>query len=142
MADIANFNSEEYSWSEVEVFLAGAPVTSKLRGVSYKIESDDAEVFAGGDEAIAIKSGNITKSGTLKLLGGGVDALHAAVVAAGGRFIPDLKVDLVISYLPAIGRPIVQNTLIGVKFSSMPKGWNQGDKFMDCELPFKFLRYK
>jgi hypothetical protein len=141
-ADLQNFDSDEYSWSQGEASIAGAPITTKMRGLSFVIESDDEELFAGGDEAIDIQSGNVKKSGSVTILGAGLDALQAAAVAKGGRFITDIRCDIVWTILPGIGRPLITYVLVGVKFNKMPKGWKQGDKFMDCELPFKFLRLR
>lgn len=133
------FDSEECAWSDMVVQIGGAPIT-KIRGIQYGVDSDDEELFAAGDEAISIQSGNIKKEGSMKILKGALDDLQAAAILAGGRFVTDIKFDVVITYLPAIGRDPVIDVLAGVKINKMPRGWNQGDKFMDCELPFKFLR--
>jgi hypothetical protein len=134
------FDSEEAVWAEMEVMISGALAQTKIRGINYAIESEDKELFAGGDEAVSIQSGNISKSGTLKLLKGAIDDWNVAARAAGGRWLTDLKVDIVVTYLPAIGRDVQIDTLVGVKVGKMPKGWEQGATNMDCELPFKFLR--
>lgn len=139
--ELINFDAEEYPWSQNEVLWSGAPLTDKLRGISIKIESDDEELFCGGDEAVSIQSGNIKKSGSVTVTAAALDAMHNAVVAAGGRFITDVKWDLVNTVLPAPGRPLVVRSVIGAKFNSMAYTLKQGDKFIDCELPFKFLRY-
>ena len=132
------FDSQEPAWSEMVVMLAGANVT-KIEALSYTIESDDEELFGAGDEALSIQSGNIKKSGSMTLLKGALDDMQTAALAAGGRFITDVPFTAVVTYLPSDDRVVKTDTLVGIKINKMPKGWNQGDKFMKCECPFKFL---
>jgi hypothetical protein len=129
---------QECSWKEFSLAVSGAGVY-RIRGISYDIDSEDEELFAQGDEAISIQSGNISKSGKIKVLKSVVDALQLASKAAGGRYVTDLTVTLTAVYQPSIGRPMMTDTLGGCKLGKMPKGWEQGAKFMEMEIPFKFL---
>ena len=133
------FNTEELQWKEIVFMLGGANV-GKARGFSYSVETDDEALYAAGDEPISIQSGNRKYEGNIKVLKGVVDDLNAAAVAAGGRDITDVKFDVVMTYLPNIGRAMMIDTLVGVKINKLTKAMEQNAKQMDVELPFKFLR--
>ena len=135
------FSNDEQVWADMEVAIAGA-VIGKIRGINYSIESEDEELFVAGDEAISIQSGNIKKSGSIKVLKEALDNMHAAAVLKGGRSVLDLRFDIVISYMPVIGGTLTIDTLGRCKINKMPKGWEQGATHMEHELTFKFLDYK
>jgi hypothetical protein len=132
------FDYQECEWKEFELWYNGALI-GRLLGFNYYIESEDKEMFGQGDEAFGISSGNISKSGSLKVYKSVLDAMQVAVKAAGGRWVTDGIATLIATYLPAQGRALMTDTLGNVKISKMPKGWEQGAGHMEMELPFKFL---
>ena len=140
MSVLKFFNNDEQSWADMEVVIGGA-VLGKIRGINYSIESNDEELFAGGDEAISIQSGNITKNGSIKILKEALDNMHVAALAAKGRSVLDLRFDIVVTYYPVLGGALTIDTLGGCKINKMPKGWEQGATHMEHDLPFKFLTY-
>jgi hypothetical protein len=141
MAAVEFFDYEEAMWKEFAVNIGGANC-AKIEGAKYGVESDDKPLHAGGDEPISIQSGNRTYTGTIKVLKGALDDMNIAARAAGARDVTDIKMDVVVTYLPAIGRPIQTDVWVGFKISKMEKGWDQGAKEMIIELPGNFLRLK
>jgi hypothetical protein len=138
MPTVAFNNYQECAWSDGVVNIEGAELI-KILALEWKIDGDDEELFAQGDEAISINSGNYKKSGTLTVYKGALDDMTAAAKAAGGRWVMDILFTITQTYLPAPGRPVMVDTLGSVKISSLTKGWNQGDKMMKIALPFKFI---
>jgi hypothetical protein len=130
---------EECMWKEMIIAISGAPVT-KIRGVKYKITSDDEHLHAQGDESISIQSGNRKGTGSIKLLKGAADDWQLFVKTLGARDLTDVKFTITISYLTDGTRPMMTDTLTGCKISDVEYGWEQGAKFMDMEMPFNFLK--
>lgn len=133
------FNSKECEWADMEVLLAGAPVT-KIRGLKYKAKKDKEELYAEGDQPIAIQSGNRSYEGEIKVLKGALDDMNTAAVAAGGQDILDMEFDIVVTYKPKSNRALKQDILVGVQVKEFEHGWEQGAKHMDISLPIIFLR--
>lgn len=140
----SHFDSTEVEWGQFKVFFNGLDI-GKIRGLKYSVESEDEELYAGGDEPIDIQSGNRKYSGELKILKGALDGLNEAAVAAGYRDITDVpakSVSIVATYSPKGNRVLQTDTLMAVKIGKFEKGFDQGAKMMEITLPFKFLKLK
>lgn len=128
-------NTREYEWSDVTVVMAGRDVTG-IRGISYNPSQEKEALYAKGNKPHGIQRGNKSYEGSIRLLQSELDALNAA---AGGDAL-DVSFDIVVSYgNPSKGDIIKTDLLKGVEITSMPKGLNQNDKFMEIELPLVML---
>ena len=126
------FNSREYEWSDVQVVLANRNV-SGLRGISYSSSQEKEALYAKGNKPHSIQRGNVSYSGSIRLL---QSALEALQVAVGGSVL-DITTDVVVSYgNPSKGDVIRTDLIRGVEFTEEPKSINQNDKFMEIELSF------
>lgn len=130
------FNSKEYSWRSITVIIAGRPVTG-IRGIEYTSAKEKEALYGKGDEPQAIQEGNKSYSGTVTLLQSELEALEAA---AGGDVL-DVAMNILVSYgNPERGDVIKTDLIRGAEFTSVPKGMNQNDKFMECSLEFVALK--
>lgn len=129
------FNSKEYEWADVTVVMAGRDVTG-IRGVSYNADQEKEALYAKGNKPHGIQRGNKTYAGSIRILQSELDALTEA---AGGDVL-DVNFNIVVSYgNPSKGDVIRTDLLVGVEITSVPKGLNQNDKFMEIELPLIML---
>lgn len=139
MPSIPFFDSKDCEWADMTVMFAGSPLT-KIRGLKYKAAKEKQLLHAAGDEPISIQSGNRTYEGQIKVLKGAIDDMNRAAIAAGGDDILDMQFDIIITYKPRGSRPLQTDTLIGVEVKEFEKGWEQGAKNMDVQLPIVFLK--
>lgn len=133
------FNSKECEWADMEVTLAGAPVT-KIRGIKYKATKDKEHLYAEGDQPIAIQSGNRAYEGEIKILKGALDDLNTAAISAGVQDVLDLEFDVTVTYKKKGNRLLRTDILVGVQVKEFEQGWDQGAKSMEITLPVIFLR--
>ena len=138
MPSVSFFDSKECEWSDMTVLFAGASIT-KIRGIKYKSSKEKEALHAAGDKPISIQAGNRNYEGSVKLTKGALDDINRASVAAGGDDILDMAFDIVIAYKAKGVRALQTDTLIGVEVKEFEKGWEQGAKNMDIELPIVFL---
>lgn len=132
------FNSREYEWSDVNVVVAGRPVTG-LRGVKYSEKQEKELVHAKGNKPHSIQRGNKTFEGEITVLQSEYEALKQA---CGGSIL-DASMDIVCSYgNPTAGDVMTTDVLIGVEFTEDNTEWKQGDKFQEKVLPFIFIDKK
>lgn len=135
------FNSKEYEWSSVNVVLGGRNVTG-IRGVEYKESLEKEAIYAKGDKPVGIQHGNFAYDGKIKVLQSELLALQAAAKVAG-RNLLELSFNIVVAYgNPLKGDVIHTDVIKGAEFTELPKAINQGDKFMEIELPFVCLDIK
>ncbi len=131
-------NTREYEWSDVNVVMAGRPVTG-LRGVKYNAKQEKELVHAKGNKPHSIQRGNKTYEGEITLLQSEYEALRKA---CGGDIL-DASVDIVAAYgNPTNGDAITTDILVSVEFTEDNTEWKQGDKFQEKTLPFIFLDKK
>ena len=131
------FNSREYEWSSLKLFMLGRFV-SGLRNVSYASKQEKEYVYGTGNEPRAIQRGNRSYEGEIMLL---QSELEALIAAAPGKDALDLQFDIVVSYTPRIGDlQVITDTLKVCEFTEVPKGMEQNDKAMEITLPIIFLR--
>lgn len=129
------FDTREYEWADVTVVMAGRDVTG-IRGVSYTASQEKEALYAKGNKPHSIQRGNKSYVGSIRILQSELDALTAA---AGGDVL-DVSFNILVSYgNPSKGDVIKTDLLSGVEITSVPKGLNQNDKFMEIELPLVML---
>ena len=128
------FNSEEYGWVDVEIFLLGKRVAG-ARGISYDVEQEKEAIYASGNNPRGIGRGNKSYSGELVVLQSELQALENA--AGAGNDIIDLRnMSLTVAYAPKEGGVISTDIITNMEFTKSSKGLKQNDKFSEHTLPF------
>lgn len=129
------FDTREYEWADVTVVMAGRDVTG-IRGVSYNADQEKEALYAKGNKPHGIQHGNKSYAGSVRILQSELEALTAA---AGGDVL-DARFDIIVAYGNPSRGDIVKTDLIrSAEITSVPKGLNQNDKFMEIELPLVAL---
>ncbi len=137
---MSSFNTEEYAWADVEIFMLGRKVTG-ARGLKYKISQEKEPIYAAGDEPRGIGRGNKSYEGTLTLLMSELNALERA--AGKGNDITDLRnLSITVAYVPKTGGVITTDIIEYLEFTESEKGLEQGDKYGEVSLPFIALGIK
>lgn len=132
------FNSREYEWADIDVVMAGRPVTG-IRGIKYNTKKEKELVYAKGNKPHAVQSGNYDHSGEITVLQSEYNALRQA---AKGDIL-SVSLDIVVAYgNPTRGDVITTDILVGVEFTEDNTEWKQGDKFQEKTIPFVFLDRK
>jgi hypothetical protein len=133
---------KETEWQDIKVAIDGKPVTG-IRNVSYKKGWEDEALYGAGSDPIGIQSGNKSYEGSIKLLKNELDALNTAAKALGFDDISDVPgIVITVAYMPKGGRILKTDTMTGCKISEINRSMEQGGKFMEIDLPFKFLALK
>ena len=132
------FNSRECEWADIDVVMAGRPVTG-IRGIKYNTKKEKELVYAKGNKPHAVQSGNYDHSGEITVLQSEYNALRQA---AKGDIL-SVSLDIVVAYgNPTRGDAITTDILVGVEFTEDNTEWKQGDKFQEKTIPFVFLDRK
>ena len=130
------FDSRQYEFADITVIMAGRDVIG-LRGVSYNAKIEREHLHGKGRYPMSIQSGNVTYEGSVKLLQSELEGLQKA----GKGSILNLSIDIVVSYgNPSNGDPITTDVIKGVRFTEEKKETNQGDKFIEVDIPFLATR--
>ena len=131
--------AKEAEWSDFRVAIDGGAIVG-LRGLSHTESDEDEALHGAGKAPLCIQSGNTTITGSLKILKNELDALNNSAVALGFKSIKDVNgLIITAAYRPKGARALRTNTIIGVKFSSIPEGWEQGAKYMEIDLAYNAL---
>ena len=129
------FDTREYEWADVTVVMAGRDVTG-IRGVSYTASQEKEALYAKGNKPHGIQRGNKSYEGSIRIL----QSELAALAAAAGGDVLDVSFNILVSYgNPSKGDVIKTDLLSGVEITSVPKGLNQNDIFMEIERPLVML---
>lgn len=138
---MASFNSREYDWSSLTVVLGGRIITG-IRAVEYSEALDKDFLYGKGNEPRGIQHGNYSYVGSVTLLQSELDALEKACQAAGTRIL-EARLNFVVAYGNILKGDLIHTDILeGAEFSEVKKEMKQGDKFMEINLPFKFLHKK
>ena len=109
------FNSREYEWADIDVVMAGRPVTG-IRGIKYNTKKEKELVYAKGNKPHAVQSGNYDHSGEITVLQSEYNALRQA---AKGDIL-GVALDIVVAYgNPTRGDAITTDILVGVEFTEV-----------------------
>ena len=131
---MATFNSKEYTWTNIKVFMFGRFVTT-IRGIKYKASQEKEAVYGQGDKPIAIQPGNKSFEGELQCLQSDLEAMQVA--AGNGNDILDIPAfDIQVQYVDKVTGTLVVDTVKYAEFTEVEKGMSQGDKFMEISLPW------
>jgi len=131
---MATFNSKEYSWADISIFIAGRKVVG-ARSIKYKEAKEKEFIHASGDEPRGIGHGNKTYEGELILLQSEYEALEDA---AGGSLL-DVTLDIIVAYSPKTGGLTRTDALKFAEITEAEKGMAQNDKYAEITLPLMFL---
>lgn len=129
------FNSRQYSWSDIEIWMLGKKVTG-AREIKYKVSQEKEPIYGAGNEPQGIGYGNKKYEGQLILLQSEVEALTLKAIENGGFDLTDISgINIVIRYAPKGGVQTI-DTLEYVEFTEFEKGMAQNDKFAEITIPF------
>lgn len=123
------FNSREYEWADLTVILGGRDITG-IREVKYKESIEREAIYAKGRNPHSIQSGNRAIEGEIMVLQSELEAL----TASGDGSILGLSVDIEVAYMD--GGVLKTDRIEGLRFTETERAFKQGDKFMECSLPF------
>lgn len=133
------FDSREYEFADLTLVLGGKDITG-FRGIKYTTKQEKEPVYGKGNEPLKIQKGNKSHEGELTILQSEYETL---VANSPDGSILGLQLDAVVAYgNPGNGDMLITDVLQGLQFTEESKEVKQGDKFMECKLPFIFLRKK
>lgn len=129
------FNSKDYGWVDIDIVIAGVVVTHAT-GISYKTAQEKEAVYARGNKPLHIARGNVSYSGELKMLQGGVEKMQESIAA--GNDLNDLPpFDIIVTYKPNQNTSkLVVDIVKFAEFTNVEKAMSQNDKKMEITLPF------
>lgn len=131
-------NTREFEWSDISLVVAGRDIKG-FRGVKYSEKQEKEALYAKGNKAHCIQSGNIAYQGELTLTQSEYETLRLAM---GGSILSG-SLSMVVAYgNPSKGDVMVTDALSGCEFTEDATEWKQGDKFQEKSLPFVFLSKK
>lgn len=128
------FNSKEYTFCNVEVFVLGRSIGG-LRGIEYKKKKTKEVLFGAGHKGRAIQHGKREFEGTLTVLQSELIALDRAAKEAGLEDCLDLDFDISITYSGDNGI-VTTDRIKGASITETPKALKEGDLSMEIALPF------
>lgn len=132
------FSSKQYSWCDVSVALGGK-IIQGITEIEYIKRKEKEAIYGRGCDPHSIGSGNNSYEGKISLWQSEVEALTQS---APDKDILALSFDIVVSYVPSEGSPVVTDILKNVEFTEFKKAMRQGDKNMIVELPILFTSLK
>lgn len=135
LSDLWLINGREYEWADIRLNVGGVEVDG-FRNVNYKESQEKEHLHAKGRDPRSIQRGNKAPSGSLTFTQSEIIALERAT----GKSLLDLKVDIIIAFVPDDSPKIRVVTIKGAEFTDVEEKMAQGDKFMEIELPFLALR--
>jgi hypothetical protein len=131
-------NTREFEWADISLVVAGRDIKG-FRGVKYSEKQEKEALYAKGNKAHCIQSGNIAYEGELTLTQSEYETLRLAM---GGSILSG-SLSMVVAYgNPSKGDVMVTDALSGCEFTEDATEWKQGDKFQEKSLPFIFLSKK
>jgi hypothetical protein len=137
MANV-NVTSDECAWSRFEIQILGRTIKG-LRGFGFKKEVEKEHLYAGGDDAIDIMSGNKKGTGSIKVLGFEADKMNKAARDAGYEDITDVPHEVIVitcSYKKRAIDKVKTYIASGVAFTEAGTDLEQNAKFREITLPY------
>lgn len=132
------FDSKQYSWSDVTISLGGR-ILNGATEVEYAEKQDKEGIYGRGNKPHSIGRGNKSYEGKVSMW---QSELEAMVQNAPNKDVLSLSFDLIVSYVPEDGTPMVTDILKKVEFTEVKKAIKQGDKNMIIEMPIVFTEVK
>lgn len=135
LSDLFLINGREYEWADICLNVGGVEIKG-FRNINYKESQEKEPLHAKGNKPRSIQRGNKTYTGSLTFTQSEVIALKAA---AGSLSLLDIKVDIIVAFVPENSAKIRVVSILGAEFTDIEEKMTQGDKFMEIELPFLAL---
>lgn len=132
------FSSKQYSWADTSIALGGK-ILQGITEVEYTEKQEKEAVYGRGAKPHTIGRGNKSYEGKVSIW---QSELEALVQSAPNKDVLALSFDLIVSYVPADGSPMVTDILKNVEFTEVKKAMKQGDKNMLVEMPILFTEVK
>jgi len=129
---MANFNSVEYAWKDLQVSLLGRLLVRILE-VEYGATVEKKEIMGRGNKPLGVQTGNYKFKGKLQIGQSEYEAMVDVAKQAGKR-VTDLTLDINIAYI--LDGVIKRDRVVGASFTEMAKGMKQGDTEMMIDLPW------
>lgn len=123
------FDSRQYEWNDLTLILGGRDIIG-IRAVKYTEKIEREAIYGKGRYPHSIQSGNASYEGEITVL----QSEYEALVQAGKGSIMGLSLDAIVSY--AAGPVIINDRIVGIRFTEGSKEIKQGDKLMEIKLPF------
>lgn len=140
---MAEFNAQEVAWKDLEVSILGKRMRG-FREFKFKKVVEKEHLHADGSEPFGIQEGNVTYTGSMKVLKSVLRSLNDAAKAAGYNDITGIPYQLIVItgyYKEGFGRTGEKKTLAGVSFMEFEESMTQGAKYMEVDLPFLFMGF-
>lgn len=132
------FSSKQYSWADVSISLGGK-ILQGITEVEYTEKQEKEAIYGRGAKPHSIGRGNKAYEGKVSIW---QSELEALVQSTPNKDVLSLSFDLVVSYVPGDGSPMVTDILKKVEFTEVKKAMKQGDKNMVVEMPIVFTEVK
>jgi hypothetical protein len=133
----ATINTDEFEWADVHVTIEGEDIEGLL-GAEYSGKQDKELSYGRGNEPRSIQKGNKSYEGKLKLT---QSSAKKMLELTGKKNMMEIGyTDINVSYVREEGGMMEKDVLKNAQFTEHPKGINQGDKKMEIEIPFIFLK--
>ncbi len=134
-----SFSTKECAWAQTTLKLLGATIIG-IRGFEFKKNIEKELLYAAGDEAIDITSGNKGVSGSITLLKYEVDKLNEAAQLAGFDDVTEIPHPLIMitcAYKLNVNSKVqIIETPMGVAFTDITIAMQQNAKMTEVPLPF------
>ena len=133
-------NGHEYSWADIVVNIAGAPLTG-ITGIDYDDDQEVVNVYGAGRYPVSRSKGRITCSSKISLLTSEVIALQKK--APNGRLQDIAPFPIIVSYIPDDGGEVVTDKLRNCQFKTNKRNWSEGDtsKSVDIDLVISHIEW-
>lgn len=133
-----NIQGREYEWGDLTLILGGKDLV-RFRSIKYTRKVEREAVFAKGNKAVSIQSGNESVEGEIGML----QSEYEKLVKAGKGSVLSLMMDGLMNYgNPLKGDAMITDRIESLRFTEETKEFNQGDKFAEIKLPFLALDLK
>ncbi len=132
------FSSKQYAWSDISVSIGGK-VLQGITAIEYAQKREKELIYGRGDDPHSIGRGKNSYEGKVSIW---QSELEAMVQSTASKNLLSLSFDLIVSYVPEDGGPIVTDILQNVEFTEVKKSMKQGDKNMVIEMPIIFTKIK
>lgn len=131
MNGIPLINGRTYDWGDINLLIAGVPVTGVV-GIEYKDDQEKTDNYGAGRYPVSRSRGKITTTAKITLDMKEVEALQSRSRTGRLQDIDPFKIT--VSYIPDTGTGVVNDILNNVEFKSNGRSWKQGDTKQDVEL--------
>lgn len=133
------FDSTEWAWRDMEMYLNGQRIGKVARMTSKTIRESE-HLHGAGDEPFDINPGNKTYGGEMELYGTVIANMNRAAIAAGYDDLTDVPWTVTVIFKPTATEPQQKLTVPNVRFDEFEDGGSNNDKSFRKVLPYKSLR--